>query len=72
MLPSLAIVDGDGALIEIEVLDPQPQALHEQQPRAIHELGTQPPRVFQVASDSPNNNPIRTIRHATALGRDGR
>ncbi len=46
---SLAIVYGDGALAEIDVLDAQPQRLHEPQARAVHQLGRQPPRVLQMA-----------------------
>ena len=37
----LAVTDGDSAVVEIQVLDPQTQALHQPQAGAIEEPGHQ-------------------------------
>jgi hypothetical protein len=42
-------VNGDGALVEIKVFDPQAQAFHQPQSGAIHELGGQFPRILQMS-----------------------
>lgn len=45
---ALAIVDGDGALAEIEVLDAQAHGYHEAEAAAVHDLGDEFPRIFQA------------------------
>ena len=48
---ALAIVDGDGALAEVEVLDAQAHGLHEPEPAAIHDLGDEFPWIFEAGED---------------------
>ena len=45
---ALAIVNGDGALAEIQILDAQAHRFHEAEAAAIHDLCDQFPRVFKV------------------------
>ncbi len=42
ILPALAAAHADAAMREIDVLDPQPQALHQPETRAVLERGDQP------------------------------
>jgi hypothetical protein len=48
---AFAIVDGDGSLPEIEVLDTQAHGFHQAQTAAIHDLCAQFPRIFQVGEN---------------------
>lgn len=48
---ALAIVDGDGALAEVEILDAQPHRFHKSETAAIHDLGDQFPRILQAGED---------------------
>lgn len=49
---ALGVVNGDGAVTEIEVLDPESQALHETQAGAIHELGSELPWINEVGENA--------------------
>ena len=51
MSAALAIVDGDGALAEIEVFDAEAEGFHDPQAAAIHELGDEFPGIFQAGED---------------------
>jgi hypothetical protein len=48
---SLAIVDGDGALTEVDIFDPEPKCFHLAESTAIHELSDEPPRVVEVGEN---------------------
>lgn len=52
MFAALAVVDSDGSLAEIEVLNAQPHAFHEAQAGAIHELGREFPRMIKQGDDA--------------------
>jgi hypothetical protein len=47
----LSIMDGDGALAEIQILDAQAHGFHEPEAAAIHDLGDQFPWIFQTGED---------------------
>ena len=49
---AFAIMDGDGALAEIEVFDAEFHAFHEAHAGAIHELGCEFPWIFEVVDDA--------------------
>jgi hypothetical protein len=46
-----SLVDGDGGLAEIEVLNPEAKGFHESQAGAIHELGGEFPGIFEMGDD---------------------
>jgi len=48
---SLAVVNGDGALAEIQILDAQAHGFHEPEAAAIHKLGDQFPWIFKAGED---------------------
>jgi hypothetical protein len=48
---ALAIMDGDGALAKIEVLDAQAHGLHQPEATAIHDLCDQFPGIFEAGED---------------------
>ena len=48
---ALAIMDGDGALAKIEILDAQAHGFHETEAAAIHDLSDQFPRIFQTGEN---------------------
>jgi hypothetical protein len=48
---ALALADGDLVHGKIDVLDPQPQALHQPQARAIEQTGHEPRRCGEVLQD---------------------
>jgi len=54
VLRPLAVVDDDGSLAEIDVIDPQPEGLHEAEAGAIHELDAEFPRIFQMRENRLN------------------
>jgi hypothetical protein len=51
---AFAIVDGDGALPKIEILDAQTHGFHQAQTAAIHDLSAQFPGIFQVCENGAN------------------
>jgi hypothetical protein len=72
MLASLAIVDGDGSLRKIEILDPEPEPFHKPQTAAIEKLSDELPGGAKMA-DNPDD--FFSRQHCgraalTALGRD--
>jgi hypothetical protein len=46
-----SLVDGDGALAKIEVLDAQAHGFHKAKATAIHDLGDQFPRIFKAGEN---------------------
>ncbi len=51
VLAVLTVVDGDGSLAEVEILDPQGEAFHEPQAGAIHDEGGEFPDAVQMGED---------------------
>ena len=47
----LSIMDGDGSLAEIQILDAQAHGFHEPEAAAIHDLGDQFPWIFQTGEN---------------------
>ena len=62
-----AVMDGDGALVEVDVLDAQPHAFDHPEAAAIHELGGELPRIFEMGEDS-GDFPAREHHLRTAVG----
>src|SRR5262245_16380512 len=60
ILLSLTIPDNHLMLAEIEVLHPQPKALHQPQPCAIEETAHQPFGILQMTQHSFNSARVRT------------
>ena len=52
VLSTVAVADGDGAVGEIQVFDPQAQAFHQPQARAIQQSGHQLVRTRQLAEEA--------------------
>lgn len=48
---AFAIMDGDGALTEIDVFDPEAEGFHEPQAGAVHEEGCEFPWIFEILDD---------------------
>ena len=48
---SLAIMDSDGSLVKIQILDANPHALDDPQSAAIHELRGEFPRIFEMGEN---------------------
>ena len=67
VLAALAVMDGDGALVEVDVLDAQPHAFDHPEAAAIHELGGELPRIFEMGEDS-GDFPAREHHLRTAVG----
>ena len=70
MFAALAIVDGDGALTEIDVFYTESEGFHNAQAGAIHDLTGEFPRIFQMSDDGANFGAGHHDRRA-ALARSG-
>lgn len=51
---ALAVMDGDGPVAEVEILDPQGKAFHEPQAGAIHDERGEFPDAVQTGDDHPH------------------
>ena len=67
VLAALAVVNGDGALVEIKILGAEAEAFHQSQTRTKHELSSEFPRVFQMGKDG-GNFPAREHDRWSAVG----
>ena len=54
MLSAFGVMNGDGALAEIQILHPQAHGLHQAETAAIHDLSDKFPRIFQAGEDRAN------------------
>lgn len=61
------IVDGDGALAEIQILDAQAHGFHEAETAAIHDLGNHFPRIFQPGENRADFFAGHHDRRATSV-----
>ena len=66
VLVVLAIVDGDGALAEVEVFDAQAHALHDAQAGTVHEQGSKLPGVLEVGDNGAHFVACHDDRRAAA------
>lgn len=48
---AFSVVDDDGAMAEVDVFDAQPEGFHKAEAGAIHELGSEFPRGFEVGEN---------------------
>ena len=70
MFAALAIVDGDGALAEIDVLNTESEGFHNSEAGAIHDLAGEFPRIFQMSDDEAHSGAGHDDRRA-ALASSG-
>ena len=54
VLAALALVHGDGALSEVQILDPETHGLGKAQAASIHDLGGEPPWILQIREHMSN------------------